>query len=158
MTWQEVNRSLEMLIFTRENANYQMNLQSFYRESKIDKKSSAKKLKNRLIISHNLYILWVEVNVCRLLMVRGISDSVRKLCHLLYRWGINGIVRKCSPSANVGGDLHNTKFTQRRILQYMEIRQGYSYHIKDEFFDRVQDRYLMSNKENGNYRPHFYAI
>ncbi len=40
----------------------------------------------------------------------------------------------------------------------MEIRQGYSYHIKDAFFDIVQDKYLMSNKENGNYRPHFYAI
>lgn len=40
----------------------------------------------------------------------------------------------------------------------MEIRQGYSYHIKDEFFAIVQDKYLMSNKENGNYRPHFYAI
>lgn len=40
----------------------------------------------------------------------------------------------------------------------MEIRQGYSYHIKDEFFDKVQDKYLMSNKENGSYRPHFYAI
>ena len=40
----------------------------------------------------------------------------------------------------------------------MEIRQGYSYHIKDEFFDMVQDKYLMSNKENGNHRPHFYAI
>ena len=77
---------------------------------------------------------------------------------MLYRWGINGIVRKCSPSADVGGDLHNTKFAQRRILHYMEIRQGYSYHIKDEFFDMVQDKYLMSNKENGNHRPHFYAI
>lgn len=40
----------------------------------------------------------------------------------------------------------------------MEIRQGYSYHIKEEFFDVIQDKYLMSNKENGNYRPHFYAI
>lgn len=40
----------------------------------------------------------------------------------------------------------------------MEIRQGYSYHIKDEFFNMVQDKYLMSNKENVNYRPHFYAI
>ena len=40
----------------------------------------------------------------------------------------------------------------------MEIRQGYSYHIKDEFFDLVQDKYLMSNKEQGNYRPHYYAI
>ena len=37
----------------------------------------------------------------------------------------------------------------------MEIQQGYTYHIKDEFFDKVQDKYLMSNKENGNYRPHF---
>ena len=151
-----------MLMFSRKNADWQRNLQKFYRESNNSKKSSAKekvkKLKNRLIISHNLYILWVEVNVCRLLMVRGISDSVRKWCHLLYRWGINGIVRKCSPSADVGGDLHNMKFAQRRILQYMEIRQGYSYHIKDEFFDMAQDRYLMSNKENGNYRPHFYAI
>lgn len=31
----------------------------------------------------------------------------------------------------------------------MEIQQGYSYHIKDEFFDLVQDKYLMSNKEQG---------
>ena len=37
----------------------------------------------------------------------------------------------------------------------MEIKQGYSYHIKDEFFDLIQDKYLMSNKEGGNYRPHF---
>ena len=40
----------------------------------------------------------------------------------------------------------------------MEIQQGYSYHIKDEFFDLVQDKYLMSNKEQGIYRPHYYAI
>lgn len=36
--------------------------------------------------------------------------------------------------------------------------QGYSYHIKDEFFDMIQDKYLMNNKEGGNYRPHFLAI
>lgn len=41
---------------------------------------------------------------------------------------------------------------------FMEIRQGYSYHVKDEFFELVQDKYLMSNKEQGNYRPHYYAI
>ena len=40
----------------------------------------------------------------------------------------------------------------------MEIKQGYSYHIKDEFFDMVQDKYLMGNKENENYRPHFFAV
>ena len=36
------------------------------------------KLKNRLIILKILYILKIEVNVCRLLMVRGINNSVRK--------------------------------------------------------------------------------
>lgn len=40
----------------------------------------------------------------------------------------------------------------------MEVQRGYSYHIKDEFFDLVKDKYLMSNKENGNYCPHFYAV
>jgi hypothetical protein len=40
----------------------------------------------------------------------------------------------------------------------MELKQGYSYHVKDEFFELVHDRYLMSNKEDGSYRPHFYAI
>lgn len=40
----------------------------------------------------------------------------------------------------------------------MEVIQGYSYHIKDEFFDMIQDKFLMSNKEGGNYRPHFLAI
>lgn len=35
--------------------------------------------------------------------------------------------------------------TEERL--FMEIRQGYSYHIKDEFFDLFQDKYLMSNKE-----------
>ena len=40
----------------------------------------------------------------------------------------------------------------------MEVKQGYSYHIRDEFFDLIQDKYLMSNKEGGNYRPHFLAI
>ena len=40
----------------------------------------------------------------------------------------------------------------------MEIKLGYSYHLKDEFFLLVIDRYLMKNKENGAYRPHYYAV
>ncbi len=40
----------------------------------------------------------------------------------------------------------------------LKVQQGFSYHIKDEFFDLVKDKYLMSNKEGGNYRPHFYAV
>lgn len=40
----------------------------------------------------------------------------------------------------------------------MEIKQGYSYHVKNEFFDLVKDKMLMSNKEDDNYRPHYYAV
>ena len=40
----------------------------------------------------------------------------------------------------------------------MDVKQGYSYHIKDCFFSDVSDSSLMSNKENGNYRPHYYAV
>lgn len=40
----------------------------------------------------------------------------------------------------------------------MKIQTGYGYHINDSFFDEVQDKYLMGNKENRHYRPHFLAI
>lgn len=29
----------------------------------------------------------------------------------------------------------------------MKMQQGYSYHLKDEFFNQIKDKYLMSNKE-----------
>lgn len=35
----------------------------------------------------------------------------------------------------------------------MEIKEGYVYHIKDEYFSRVRDEHLMRNKEHGGYRP-----
>ena len=38
------------------------------------------------------------------------------------------------------------------------MQQGYTYHIKDEFFQQFDLPYLMSNRENGGYRPHFCAI
>ena len=38
----------------------------------------------------------------------------------------------------------------------MSIYVGKSYHIKDDFFLRVNDGKLMTNKEGGNYRPHFF--
>ena len=65
-------------------------------------------------------------------MERGISDSV---CKSLCRYD-GGIFWEAG----------------------MEIKQGYSYHIKDSFFLTVKDSSLMSNKEGGNYRPHYYAI
>lgn len=35
----------------------------------------------------------------------------------------------------------------------MEFKEGYAYHIKDDFFNKVKDPKLMRNKENGNAVP-----
>lgn len=40
----------------------------------------------------------------------------------------------------------------------MEYKEGFVYHIKDDFFDKVNDDKLMKNKENGNYRPTYYCF
>jgi hypothetical protein len=40
----------------------------------------------------------------------------------------------------------------------MEILQGYAYHIKDSYFELAQDKNLMQNKEDGNYRPTLYCV
>ena len=40
----------------------------------------------------------------------------------------------------------------------MLVQNGYYYHIKDDFFNFVNDSALMSNYDNGSYRPHFLAV
>jgi len=40
----------------------------------------------------------------------------------------------------------------------MIYQVGYVYHIKDEYFAKVQDNLLMQNKEAGSYRPTYYAL
>ncbi len=40
----------------------------------------------------------------------------------------------------------------------MEIKQGYTYHIKDSYFELVQDSNLMQNREFGKYRPTFFCL
>lgn len=40
----------------------------------------------------------------------------------------------------------------------MEIKTGYLYHIKDEYFDVVNDDSLMQNHENGKKRPTYFTI
>ena len=40
----------------------------------------------------------------------------------------------------------------------MLYKEGYVYHIKDEYFEKVNDDMLMQNKENGTYRPTFYCL
>nr|MBP3258420.1 hypothetical protein [Bacilli bacterium] len=39
----------------------------------------------------------------------------------------------------------------------MKIKIGYLYHIKDNFFNLVDDNKLMQNYENGHTRPTYYA-
>ncbi len=40
----------------------------------------------------------------------------------------------------------------------MEVQTGYLYHIKDEFFDKINDEGIMINHENGHSRPSYLAI
>ena len=40
----------------------------------------------------------------------------------------------------------------------MEVKTGYLYHIKDEFFDVVNDDNLMTNHERGKKRPTYFTI
>lgn len=40
----------------------------------------------------------------------------------------------------------------------MEIQTGYLYHIKDEFFTKINDKGLMINHESGHSRPSYLAI
>jgi len=38
------------------------------------------------------------------------------------------------------------------------LQENLFYHIRDEFYNLVQDDNLQSNKDNGGYRPHYYAL
>ena len=40
----------------------------------------------------------------------------------------------------------------------LEIKTGYLYHIKDQYFDVVNDENLMQNHETGQKRPTFFTI
>lgn len=40
----------------------------------------------------------------------------------------------------------------------MKVKTGYIYHIKDEFFDKINDKGLMINHENGHARPTYFTI
>ena len=40
----------------------------------------------------------------------------------------------------------------------MKVETGYLYHIKDEFFDIVNDETLMTNHERGRKRPTYFTI
>ena len=40
----------------------------------------------------------------------------------------------------------------------MQIETGYLYHIKDEFFDKINEKGLMINHENDHSRPSYLAI
>lgn len=40
----------------------------------------------------------------------------------------------------------------------MQVKTGYIYHIKDSFFDKINDKGLMINHENGRSRPIYFTI
>ena len=40
----------------------------------------------------------------------------------------------------------------------MKVQTGYIYHIKDEFFNKINSKGLMINHENGHSRPTYFTI
>lgn len=82
-------------------------------------------------------------------MVRGINYSVRQMFPLT-----DGAEYKLF-GANIYPHPSWWGFLLRRN---MNIQSGFYYHIKNTFFEEVQDSSLMTNKEDGNYRPHYLAI
>jgi len=82
-------------------------------------------------------------------MVRGINYSVRQMFPLTDGAGYKLFGANIYPHPSWWG------FFLRRN---MDIQFGFYYHIKDTFFEEVQDNSLMANKEDGNYRPHYLAI
>lgn len=40
----------------------------------------------------------------------------------------------------------------------MEIKQGYVYHIKEDFFNFVKDDRLMKNHEGNSTRPNYFCL
>ena len=40
----------------------------------------------------------------------------------------------------------------------MDIKEGYVYHIKNEYFEKVNDDTLMKNHENGKARPTYFCV
>lgn len=40
----------------------------------------------------------------------------------------------------------------------MKVQTGYIYHIKDEFFNKINSNGLMINHENGHSRPTYFTI
>ena len=40
----------------------------------------------------------------------------------------------------------------------VKVQTGYLYHIKDEFFDRINNKGLMINHENEKARPTYFTI
>ena len=43
-------------------------------------------------------------------------------------------------------------------LIILQVQTGYIYHIKDEFFDKINDKGLVINHENGHSRPTYFTI
>ncbi len=49
-------------------------------------------------------------------------------------------------------------FTLYNGGDHMKVQIGYIYHIKDDFFDKINDKGLMINHENGRSRPTYFTI
>jgi len=49
-------------------------------------------------------------------------------------------------------------FCKGDVVNDIDIRPGYVYHIKDKYFEVASDDKLMRNREGGAYRPTYYCL
>lgn len=79
---------------------------------------------------------------------------------------ISNPVRKCLPLADgaviqISQCVNMLPLTKRLGVFFSKgiaMNADKTYHIKDEFFEIANDSYLMSNKEDGGYRPNFFCF
>lgn len=85
------------------------------------------------------------------------SDTHCKLQMLLLS---GGATNKLSRTKIFGESYFNSRISFNFNLRgsIMEIKTGYLYHIKDDFFDKVKNKELMINHKNGHSGPTYFTI
>ena len=86
----------------------------------------------------------------------GVQKKVRQI-FAAYRSGVQKKVRKSSPRRCAGVFSLITREVSDSMTEN-DVRPGYVYHIKDLYFDIVQDDKLMKNHERGSYRPTYFCV
>lgn len=109
----------------------------------------------------NIVYLWCTEKVCKCLPLMDGAGykwvQSRNVSRLRVVRVINDLGWKCLKTPIFNGVF----FDYDKIIlggDNMQVQTGYIYHIKDDFFDVVNDKGLMINHENGKTKPTYFTI